>query len=145
MRGSLVLLLAGLTSSCLTGNWNRTTFQQVVEPDVLEALPPSGVELATCLDLLGAPTLVFENEVHGLILAYLWQKDRQFGFTLSVPVTDSESVSFSYTDGLNKATGIVLWFDDDWILEEWRQGQISNLLGAEPPRPATLQDIEATP
>ncbi len=138
-----IVLVALLASSCLSGDWTRVRFQRQVTADVLASLPKRGLELQECLDRLGAPTLVFEHRVHGLVLAYVWEQRSEFGGSASVPVTaDGDSVSFSYTHANQRSRALALWFDDAWRLTDWREGPISSLLGEAPPRPATLEEIE---
>jgi len=144
MRAPALLALLALSSSCVSASWNRATWQRPAARDVVAGLPRSGIGLQECLDLLGAPTLVFEHRVHGLTLAYAWVQDRRFGGTVSVPLGDRESASFSYATARAGAYALVLWLDESWVLEDWREGRLGSLIGEEPPRPATLEEIELT-
>ena len=137
--------LAFLTSGCLSFNMTRNLVGQPRSEEALAVLRSERAEplsLEDCLASLGAPDAVREYRVHGLVLAYAYEVDRFLGFRVSVPVTRSQSASFAYTDGRLRTRGVVLWFDRDWRLLEWREGQLSTLLG-EPQPPVSLEDIES--
>lgn len=139
-----VLLLAPLLGSCASGRWDRSRSQSQIREDRLAQLPPSGVGLDRCLEILGAPNYVWEHRVHGLICVWAWSDAR--GLSAKVSGTSqnwTRALSFSYTDARLEAEGLVLWFDDDWVLEGWRTGYLRDLTG-EPPRPATVEEIEET-
>ena len=128
-------------SACASVSYERTIVREEVPRQVLTDLPPSGWTLEACLEHLGAPTLVQEHRVHGLVLAWSWVHQRDLGASVSVPVSDNQSVSFSYNDIRSREKGVVLWFDEDWVLESWRHGFLRELLGEAPP-PASIEDIE---
>lgn len=128
----LALLLASTLSSCASFTWRRYIVQQALPQEVLETLPQSGLELQQCLDLLGAPTVVREYEEEGLVLAWSWIRQRDLAASVSVPVTDYQSASFSYTDIRNKENGVVLWFDAQRRLTDWRSGNVDQLIDRRP-------------
>jgi len=139
---ALATLVGLTTTACINLEWSRTRVRQEVDRAALASLPRSGIGLDRCLDVLGAPTYVWENRVHGLIVAWSWQNEREFGVSLSVPIYRSQSASVQYTDTDFKEKGLVAWFDDDWRLEDWREGYLSELV-ARNQRPATIDQIEA--
>jgi hypothetical protein len=139
-RTGAVLLLALLSSSCLSGRWQRTVFNQPIAAEVVEELPV-GASLKDCLDVLGAPTIVREHRVHGLLLAWAWGKDRTVGASLSVPVYRSLGVSMGYNDRRVRPRGVVLWFDEEWVLERRDVGWLDAFV-ADERKPASLEDIE---
>ncbi len=135
------LIVAG-ASSCITFQWNRSREHRDFDRATLESLPKSGVGLDRCLSAMGAPTYVWENEVHGLVLAWSWSDDRTFSGTVSIPVYRSQSASLQYADVRDRQHGVVAWFDENWQLEDWREGYLNELV-TQARRPATLDEIDA--
>ena len=147
MRGSPArLLLAPLlltcgATSCLSVDWIRRMENQPIPDEVRDALPTGGIDLTEVLARLGAPTHVWEYRVHGLVLAWAATNNRTLGGRISVPVTENQSLSFSYDDIRSRQKGLVLWFDENWELVRWREGYLRDLVGTPPP-PATIEAIE---
>ena len=139
----LLPLIALLGSSCVSVNWTRELADHEIPKAVTEKLPPAGADLTRCLTLLGAPNFVHEHRVHGLVLIYAWQRDRGRGISVSIPVGDF-SPSISYSDAHLRGKGVVLWFDHDLILTDWRRGNLAEILSSEPPPPSSIEDIERT-
>lgn len=141
LAGALLVALGLSTPSCLSVTWQRTTSQHALTEQALANLPPHGASLAECLAQLGAPVLVREHRVHGLVLVYAWENDRSLGLSLSVPLGD-RSASLAFTDARLRAHGIALWFDDDWTLTRWQRGRFADLVATTNVRPATVEEIE---
>ena len=72
----LGVLLTLTCSSCLSFTYTRTLRNEPVELVAEESPLAQGASLASCLDRLGAPTYVFEDKVHGLMLVWSWTRDR---------------------------------------------------------------------
>ena len=137
-------LLGSLLGSCASGRWERARAQGEIGADRLAQLPPSGIGLDRCLAILGAPTFVWEHRVHGLVCVWTWSDARGLSAKISGTSENwTRALSFSYADDRLEQEGLVLWFDDDWVLESWRTGYLRDLTG-EPPRPATVEEIEET-
>ena len=136
----LAMIVAG-SLSCLSGDWRRTRSFQPIDRATLDELPRAGVGLDQCLERLGAPTFAREHKVHGLVLAWAWGEQRQLGATLSVPI-ESQSASFQFNDIRVDQQGVVLWFDSEWVLEDWREGFLHELVAQRAP-PATIDEIES--
>jgi len=139
----LLALAAFLGTGCVTADWTTEFAGQEIPESVTRELPQAGVDLAHCLELLGAPDFVQENRVHGLVLIYAWQRDRGRGVSVSVPVGDF-SPSISYSDAFLRGKGVVLWFDEDYVLTDWRRGNLAEILSTTPPPPSSIEDIERT-
>ena len=135
-----IALVALLSASCLSGNWNRSIYQQPISVEVIEELPV-GTSLQGCLDVLGAPTLVREHRVHGLLLAWAWGKDRTLGASLSIPVYRSMGFSLGINDRRVRPRGVVLWFDEEWKLERRDTGWLEAFV-SDGQVPASVEDIE---
>ena len=138
-------LLLGLTlgsSACISGTYGRNHRNQPLLEQAQAELPQSGLGLDQCLATLGAPSGVFEHQVHGLLLVYAWDHQRQWIANFSIPAGDSASASFNVSNLRRNQEGLVLWLDANWELVEWKHGYVRSLIGDEP-RPATLEQIEA--
>lgn len=142
VRAALLALACGGLASCIGFSWQRTVVHRPIAPESLADLPRSGVPLAECLERLGAPTYVQEHRVHGLVLAWSWVHDRNLGASVSVPLSRWQNASFSYTNIRSKERGYVLWFDEELVLEDWREGFLRQLLHRPPP--ASPDDLEAS-
>jgi hypothetical protein len=123
----LVLALALSSSGCLTGVWSRTSRLAPVSGDVVLNLEVEHSTLEHCLETLGAPLYVWEYQGDGLALAYGFYRSNEFGFNLSLPVTDTQSASFDYEDERAHLHGYVLFFDDQWKLTEVKAGALRDL------------------
>ena len=139
----LVVLATFLGTGCVTVDWTTEFVGREIPESVTEELPPAGVDLTRCLELLGAPNFVQENRVHGLVLIYAWRRDRGRGLSVSVPIGDF-SPSVSYSDAFLRGKGIVLWFDRDYVLTDWRRGTLAEILSSKQPPPSSIEDIERT-
>lgn len=139
MKRLLSLAALVLFTSCLSGNWNRTIVQKPLPQEALDGLPQQGINLARCLALLGSPTFVAEYRVHGVVVAWGWQNDRSFGAQVTGPTQETSALRISYDDVRLRQQGVVLWFDDEWMLTAWRSGYLRDLVGTRPP--ATIEDI----
>lgn len=117
-------LLAPLLAGCLSGEYtSRRTFQ---EPPAHPGLVPGKDDLSACLGELGAPLQVYENG-EGAVLAWGWSEDRTWGLTLSLPL-GSQRASFTYQRGTTGLEGLVLIFDEAWLLTSIQEGQLSDVL-----------------
>ena len=109
----------------------------------LSALEP-GADLQDCLDVLGAPLWVWERPVEdgiGFAAAYGWFLSQDWGFDVSIPVTEWYSVSFDYGEISEDMQGVVLFFDAEGRLESFREGLLRDLtVGARRPRPALVEE-----
>jgi len=141
LGGGLLWLALG-SSACISGNYTRNLQNRPLLEYAEAQLPQSGVGLDECLETLGAPSGVFEHKIHGLLLIYAWDHQRQWTASFSVPTGESASPSFNVSNLRRNQEGIVLWLDADWELVEWKHGYVRTLIGDDP-RPATLAQIEA--
>lgn len=141
----LRLALLGLTlgsSACISGTYGRNHRNQPLLERAQAEPPQSGWRLDQCLESLGAPSGVFEYQVHGLLLVYAWDHQRQWIANFSIPAGDSASASFNVSNLRRNQEGLVLWLDANWELMKWEHGYVRSLIGDEP-RPATLEQLEA--
>jgi hypothetical protein len=142
---AFVLLLPLLLAGCVSGSWMRDRGHQPIPDAAIESLAP-GSTLAECLGALGAPLYVWEYKGDGAALAWGWIDGDRKGISLSVPVYEQASASFSYDDGSEDLRGFVLLFDDELLLEQVRKGWLRDLERAfGRRRPAAVEPDDATP
>lgn len=119
---------------CITGSWDRDATDDPIASAALAALQPGTDTLGTCLQLLGAPSRVFEYHVEpdgssGMLL--LWCASEQVAWGLEAAGgTQDVSASVSLDQADTELTGCALWFGADLCLERWRRGRIGELLAA---------------
>ena len=77
--------------------------------------------------------------MHGLVVAWGWENDRTFGGQVAGPTRETSVIRFSFDDTRLRQKGIVMWFDEEWILDHWSTGNLRELV--RPARPATVEDI----
>ena len=142
MAGARLLFLTAalVTPGCITGTYTTwRTHREVQGDDTLQV----GVDdLESCLARLGAPLVVRENGA-GILLAWGWAHEREWGLTASIPVTDQNSASFSYNDADLGLTGLALFFDSTWTLTAIRRGLLADVLPPSQTRALSLDELEA--
>ena len=119
-----VLLSCVLVSGCVRFTWRSVEHFQPPEPAAVEGLVADAT-LAECLERLGAPWQVLEQEEQpGLVLIYAWEKAS--GWVASVS-SGQRSIPGSLTVGRGAAgwSSLMLWFDEEDRLERWEQGSLT--------------------
>ena len=125
---ALLVTLACLAASCVQLRWDKVNRYTPVEPEAVRQLEPGTARLEDCLDRLGAPIVVLETENgDGAVLLYVWQRENNRGFGISVPVSDFGSADFDYDQLQTRGSGAMLFFDADWTLSEVREGPLLDL------------------
>lgn len=130
--------------ACVTGDYSQVSFNEPVDLQALRAMTPGEDNLSSVLAQLGAPVDVREYRVgpdraSGVALVYFWRRQYGWGLDISAPVYDDASVSFEMDFAGTDLPGCVLWFDQDLVLERWREGLVGDLLGVRR-RPAPVLD-----
>jgi len=130
--------------ACVTGDYSQVSFNEPVDLQALRAMRPGEDDLSSVLAQLGAPVDVREYRVDpdrasGVALVYFWRRQYGWGLDISAPVYDDASVSFEMDFAGTDLPGCVLWFDQDLVLERWREGLVGDLLGVRR-RPAPVLD-----
>jgi hypothetical protein len=124
------LLLLPLCAGCLSVTWERESRYSPATSGAIAHLEPGKSGLGECLADLGAPLWVWEHVEAGrpaAALAYGWFDERDFGVRVSVPVTENYSASFDYDQIDERMRGLVLFFDEHWVLTSWRTGLLRDL------------------
>ena len=126
----LGLWLAVFSSGCVSFNWERGLRYEPPDPEALASLESGSTSLRVALDELGAPLWVWEypsEKGAGAALAYGWFQSRDRGLRVRAPTNTSVSPSFSYNRIDSRMQGLVLFFDQDWKLDYWREGLLVDL------------------
>ncbi len=115
----LPFLLIALTTSCASGSLTQVRWQQPPDDVAVEQLQP-GMDLQQCLDLLGAPYAVGQDDDENgrRYLTWEWLQEKGWNLSLSVPVSDSASASYQYTRNKNQTKHLQLIFSPQWKLLE---------------------------
>ena len=127
MRSAAALLLALVTSACLTVKWERHVALTAPPVAALGELRSGTSELGDVLERFGAPLRVWEVNDGGTAVAYGWYHSSELGGNASVPLSDLFSASFDYNAISARLEGVVFFFDADLVLEGWREGFLSAL------------------
>ncbi len=121
------LAVLPLASGCVTFGWEREVRDVAHSASTLDELRPGDASLSQCLDRLGAPLYVWEYKRDGMALAWGWLDNDQKGFSVSVPLAEYLSASFSYDQIDARMRGIVLLFDENLTLELAQRGYLRDL------------------
>ena len=126
-RTFAAVILALASSACITGGYYRTQTNAPVRHEQVRALEPGKTTLDEALAALGAPLYLWEWKGDGAALAWGWFDSGQWGVSLSVPVGDSGSASFSMDNIAHDMPGAVLFFGPDDVLVEAREGKLAEI------------------
>lgn len=121
------LCLACSLSSCVRLRWNHENRFEPLPSDSWAGLEPGESDLGDALESLGAPLYVWEQTSDSFAVAYGWFNGRVAGGTVSVPLTEYASASFSYDNGAEKLYGLVLTFDRNERLMVLREGYLRDI------------------
>ncbi|MCB9913884.1 MAG: hypothetical protein H6828_01900 [Planctomycetes bacterium] len=141
LRSAAVLALVLGAASCVQLSWERHDLHSEVAPEDDAALVEGEATLASCLERLGAPVLAWEVGAQRFALAWGWDKQREYGVSISVPLADtSSSASFNYDDVASRLHGLVLVFDEGGTLRLKRRGYLRDLAPEGARRPALVSE-----
>jgi hypothetical protein len=121
------LACACLGAGCVTFEYQRDLIERVPDDAVFAAFVPGQTVLSDVLAGMGAPLDVWEGPEGAPVLAYGGLRSAEWNVNLSVPVTDYNSASFSYTDTTARTRGYMLLFGPDQRLEIVRYGLLADL------------------
>lgn len=107
------LIASLLLPGCVRLRWSHENRFQPLAAEAHAHLCAGESNMGEVLACLGAPLFVWEQTVDSFAIAYGWYHGRSAGGTLSVPVSDSFSASFSYDDLAANLYGVVFTFDRD--------------------------------
>jgi len=121
-----VALVALLSVSCVTGDYNQTRVFQPVPAEAVDALVVGEAELGEALASLGAPLQVIELG-RGAALAWGWKESTDWNVTGSANIGNVRG-RIQYADAALEFPGVVLFFDQSWTLVGKERGFLSELL-----------------
>ena len=124
---ALVLFLAVIQTGCLSAFYRREVRFEPLPHDAIAELVPDQSDLTECLQRLGAPLWVWEYQGSGAVLAYGWLESGDWNLSLSIPVTNDTSASFTYRQIDERMRGVVLFFGPDWKLRTMRKGHLRDI------------------
>ncbi len=116
--------LAGAFGACLLASCAGVSFQHVAAgemPDLRASrvLAPGKSSLEECLQILGAPNSVEEEESGGgRVLTWRWEHVHGWGFFVGLPLSDWASASLNYDRMARDPDRLRLVFDENWLLRE---------------------------
>jgi hypothetical protein len=137
------LVLLPLCAGCLSVSWERESRHSPPPLAVIASLESGKSGLGECLAGFGAPLWVWEHVEGGrpaAALAYGWFDERDFGVRVSVPVSEYYSASLDYDQVDQRMKGLVLFFDEHWVLTSWRTGLLRDLTREARRPPAYVED-----
>lgn len=141
------LLLAACATAPLAGciqlRWTKRNIEDPVSPAAVESMWPGTDTLHSALVKLGAPHYVWEYRGEGMALAWVHQEEDDFGLRVSYSLSRGPSASFRFDDSQLDVPGVVLWFDDELVLEKVRQGNLRDLTEELSRRPASVEELES--
>lgn len=131
-------------AGCVTFKFERDIVERRPTADVVSGFTVGSTHLGDVLDVMGAPTEVWEGAAGGAALAYGGLRSRGWNVDVSVPVSDAGSASLSYTDTTARTQGFMLLFGADGHLQIVREGNLADLRRTYARRrPASLDDEHA--
>ena len=142
-RLAALLALAPLLGGCLSVSWGRTNRDEPIPAARLGELQAGRTTLDECLGAFGAPLRVEEHPVEGgegAVLVWGWLDETDVGLSVSLPLSDQSSVNLDYRQLDARTRGLVLFFDERWVLAEWRAGLLSEVAADLRPRPALVEE-----
>ena len=121
----MIVLAAGCVSVRFQ---HENRFEPIPDPSI-QSLVPGAADLDLALARLGAPLFVWEHDQEGMALAWGWQEQSGWGFSVSYEVVAHAEVSFTYDSIAKDLQGLVLLFDRDLTLRVIRRGYLRDLGG----------------
>jgi hypothetical protein len=128
-----------LTSSCVSGDLARKSINEYVSPGAGDGWAQGQTSLTECLDQLGAPNAVWAGAGVEVGMAWYGSDVLAWGASVSVPTGQLVDASASFADIRNGALGIVASFDPDWLLVDWAEGNIADLVRTRRLRPSLVE------
>ena len=142
MRWLAILCACAVLPSCASVNWISNSSNEPIADAEFAALEPGTADLGACLGRLGAPNLVWEYRGNGLAMAYGWLDGGGWGFSVSYSFDRfAPSARFSYDSDAVEGDGVVMWFDENLVLERVQRGRLRDLV-PDRRRPAPLEVFE---
>ena len=127
MRAISDVLLLLLLSSCISADYVRFSQGEPVRDQDLAKLQPGESGIGACLEVLGAPTRVWNAGDGRIALAYTWLDQGDWSLSISYSFTQFTSVRLSYDSVAILTQGVVLIFDQELRLMSMERGLLSQI------------------
>ncbi len=124
------MLLAALGAGCVQLQYTHAHVGEPLPEGIEDRLRIGEATVQQALELFGAPTYVYGDEVQGISLAWTWRHTEGWGISLSYSVSELFNVSGSYDDDGTETWGVFLTFDRDLRLREVRRALLSDVAAA---------------
>jgi hypothetical protein len=124
--GACALLAVG----CVQLQYTHAHIGEPLPVGIEDALPIGEATVQQALDLLGAPTYVYGDDVQGISLAWTWRHTEGWGISLSYSISELFNLSGSYDDDGTETWGVFLTFDRELRLREARRALLSDVAAA---------------
>ena len=118
-------LSAPFLASCAQGAYSQFRVYQQPLTESVASLKPGESDLASTLDVLGAPVFVVEVGL-GMALAWGWQATTDWNVQVTGP--GNARGTFEYSSSDERTEGLVLFFDPTWTLASVQTGHLVDLL-----------------
>jgi hypothetical protein len=132
-------LITLLVSSCLSGDYERFDAEMPPKEAAIERLMIGESDLTTCLDELGAPLQVIELGA-GAVMAWGARRDVGWNVSANIPLSDSAGGTMRFSREHFGYRGVVLFFDEQLILEQVKRGWLAEIVPEARPRPQFIED-----
>jgi hypothetical protein len=140
-RPLLAAATALLAASCLRVRYAVQRIEEPVPQALLDGLRPGRDDLSSCLRAIGAPNFVWEYRGDGMALGWVFADAAGWYFAASLNVYRFASASMTLDFDNLDLPGVVLWFDENLLLLEWRRGSMRELTqGLRRPAPPDHDD-----
>jgi len=123
-------------AGCVRFTYSVRHAEEPLEQTTLVALQTGTDDLGSCLTRLGAPHFVWEYHGDGMALGWVASEESGWGFSISYNPFRYANPSLSLDQADQNLPGVVLWFDRDLRLTEWRRGRMRDLTSNLRRRPA---------
>lgn len=104
----------------------------------MESLRAGDVDLAACLETLGAPLKVWQVG-DGYALSWAWYDSEELSYRLEVPMTQTFNASLEYSTIDRETQGLLLLFDSSDRLVMLKEGFLRDLMAEDDERSPALQ------
>jgi len=137
-----LILTALLFTSCLSVVWERDRWHRPLSAEVVETLDVEVVDLASCLEVLGAPLKVWQVG-DGYALTWAWYDAEEWSYRLQLPLTQTFNASLDYSTIDRETQGLLLLFDRSDQLVMMKEGFLRDLMDEDDGRsPAVLSSLK---
>lgn len=133
------MLIALLATSCVSGDYERFDAEMPPEKAAVERLVIGESNLTSCLAELGAPLQVIELGA-GAVMAWGARRDVGWNVSANIPFSDSASGTLRFSQEHFGYRGVVLFFDEQLLLERIKRGWLAEILPDAQPRPQFIED-----